>query len=424
MIFLSRLHSFLVWLDDKPNRRVILVGVLILALLLRLIAALMLPVDYRLRKDALLYVSIAEHLLDDGVYGEELGVPFALVPPAYPLFIAGMFTLTGRSLMAVRLAQVVVSGFAVWLTYLTGKEAFSKHVGLGAALIYAIYPPFVVYTGPYLTEALYIPLFVLYLVFLVRSLKTPSIKYVALSGVGFGLAMLTKETLIAFPLALPLILWWAKFSPRQAIRYVLVFIVVTLVVLSPWLMRNYLTFGSIFYTSRTAYIQYEITGAGYLAPRYEDEVAEQKLPVSEADEKFDYYQRYGRTRDLWSIQFLLNQPGTYLRYIINRLIEFWLHPNGLWSLPETLVIRAGYVLAHVVMLGLTVWQMIVNLRRRDAVTGGLVMMLLYVTVVGIFLRRPIPRYNLPFLPIIFVFTVRGVLAVLKHFEFQPHWMKA
>ena len=418
MIFLPRLHSLLAWLDDESNKRTILVGVLILALLLRLTAAVILPIDYRLRKDALLYVSVAEHLLDDGVYGEELGVPFALVPPAYPLFLAGIFALAGRSLMAVRLAQVAVGVLAVWLTYLAGKYTFSDRVGLGAALIYAIYPPFVVYVAPYLTEALYIPLFALYLAFLVQSIREPSVKYTALAGVGFGLAMLTKETLIAFPLALPLIFWWARFSLRQAIRYVLIFVVVTLVVLSPWLVRNYATFGHAFYTSRTAYIQYELTGTGYLAPRFEDEVEERESPVSESDDKYEYYQRYGRTSDLWKPSFFLNQPGTYLRYLFNRLVEFWLHPNGLWSLPEVFIIRVGYIAAHVLMLGLALWQMIVNLRARDTVTGGLVLLLIYVTAVGILLRRPNPRYNLPFLPIVFIFTAKGALVLGKRFALR------
>jgi 4-amino-4-deoxy-L-arabinose transferase-like glycosyltransferase len=411
----TELQSLLTWLDNDRRQRTILIGLLVIALLLRLTAALILPVDYRLRKDALLYVSVAEHLLDHGVYGEAPGVPFALVPPAYPLFVAGGFALSGRSLMVVRLAQVVVGVLAVWLTYLAGKRAFSARVGLGAALICAIYPPFVVYVAPYLTEALYIPLFALYLVFLVRSLKAPSAKYAALSGIGFGLTMLTKETLIAFPLGFPIIFWWAQVNVRRALRYVLVFAGVTLLVLSPWLMRNGMTFGSPFYTSRTAYIRYELTGTGYLAPRFEDEVAEREAPVSESDDKYEYYQRYGRTSDLWKPSFFLNQPGTYLRYLFNRLVEFWLHPNGLWSLPEVFIIRAGYIAAHVLMLGVALWQMIVNVRARDAVTGGLVLMLVYVTAVGVLLRRPNPRYNLPFLPIVFIFTAKGALVSLKRF---------
>lgn len=404
--------SFLSRLDSR-GRRAVLIGLLLTAFILRLTAALILPLDYRLRDDAVEYVTVAEHLLEDGIYGEQPGVPYAVVPPGYPLFIAGLFALSRKSLMAVRLAQVVVGVVAVWFTYLAGKGVFSPRAGLGAAIICAIYPPFVVYAAPFMTEALYIPLFALYLVFFLCSLKRPSIKYAALAGGAFGLAMLTRETLIAFPLILPVILWWARFSLEQALRYGLIFVAVTLFVLSPWLVRNYATFGHPFYTSRTAYIQYELIGRGYLAPRFEDHAQERELPVTEADDKYDYYQRYGRTSDLWDIGLLLNQPGTYLRYLFNRLVEFWLHPNGLWSLPEVFIVRAGYVAAHIVMLGLATWQVVVNLRRRSGPAGGLALILLYVTGVGTLLRRPNPRYNLPFLPIVFIFAARGIVEVIE-----------
>jgi 4-amino-4-deoxy-L-arabinose transferase-like glycosyltransferase len=409
----ARLLSLLPQLEEDQRIHAVLVGLLVIAFVLRLAVALLLPLDYRLRDDAVEYVSVAEHMLEDGIYGEEPGTSYAVVPPGYPLFVAGILALSGRSLIGVRLAQVIVGVLAVWFTYLAGKSTFSARIGLGAAAICAIYPPFVVYIAPYLTEALYIPLFVLYLVFFLPSLKEPSVKHTAFAGVGFGLTMLTKETLIAFPVVLPLILWWAKISFRQALRYLLVFATVTLLVLSPWLARNYLTFGHVFYTSRIAYIQYELTGTGYLAPRFEDEAEERKQPVTESDENYDYYQQYGRTSDLWSVRFALHQPVTYLRYLFNRLIEFWLHPNGLWSLPEILVMRAAYIAGHVGMLGLATWQMIVGLRRRDAVTGAFALILLFVTVVGVFLRRPNPRYNLPFLPILFIFSARGALALIE-----------
>ena len=322
MINLSQPRLLLEWLGDDRCQRAILIGLLVAGLILRLTAALILPADFHYRADAVEYVSAAQNLLDHGIYGEHVGIPYAVVPPGYPLFVAAVLAVTGRSFLVLRLAQALLGTAAVWFTYLAGKRAFSARVGFGAALICAIYPPFVVYVAPYLTEALYIPLFALYLAFLVQSLKEPSsVKYAALSSVGFGLAMLIKETLIAFPLALPVIFWWARFSLRQALRYILVFAAVTLLVLLPWLARNYATFGHPFYTSRTAYIQYQLTGRGYLAPRYEEQVEEQESPVSESDRLYDYYQRYGRTSDLWKPRFFLNQPGTYLRYLFNRLVE-------------------------------------------------------------------------------------------------------
>jgi 4-amino-4-deoxy-L-arabinose transferase-like glycosyltransferase len=230
--------------------------------------------------------------------------------------------------------------------------------------------------------------------------------------------MLTKETLIVFPLALPLVFWGARLSLRQALRYLVVFPVATVLVLAPWLIRNYSTFGHVLYTSRTAYIQYELTGTGYVTPYFEEQVKHAASPVSESSDKYDYYQRYGRNSDLWNLGFALNHPATYVRYLFNRLVEFWLHPSGLWSLPEVLVIRTAYIAAHTAMLALAAWQMLIGLRRREAVTGGLMILLAYVTVVGSMFNRPNPRYNLPFLPIIFIYAARGALSLIERFADQ------
>jgi 4-amino-4-deoxy-L-arabinose transferase-like glycosyltransferase len=288
-------------------------------------------------------------------------------------------------------------------------------VGLGAGLICAIYPPFILYAVPYLSEALYLPLLAFYISYLIRSTREPTVNDVALAGVAFGLSMLTKETLIAFPLVLPLLLMWARLGLREILRYLLVFTAVVVLVLSPWLARNYHVFGDILYTERTAAIRYQLTGTGYLSPRFEERVEGRESPVSESDRLYSYYQRFGRTSDLWRVGFLLNDPATYARYVFSRLVEFWLHPNGLSSLPEDYVVRIGYVVVHIAMLGLALWQMILDLRRRDGPTGGLVIMLLYVTMVGVFLRRPNPRYNLPFLPIVFIFAARGALGLVSRF---------
>jgi 4-amino-4-deoxy-L-arabinose transferase-like glycosyltransferase len=423
MIRAAQSPSFLNRLDNR-GKHVALISLLVIAFVLRLAVAMILPLDYRLQKDAVEYVSVADNLLTTGVFGSEEGVPYAKIPPGYPLFLAAIFAISGRSLLAVRAAQVVLGVAIVWLVYLAGKHTFSSHVGLLSALIAALYPPFVVYVAPYWTETLYTSLALIFILYFVRLLENSTIGDVCLAGIGFGSSMLVKESLIAFPLALPFSFWWARFDRRQAIQYLFVFAVAVLLVLSPWLARNYLTFDHIFYTSRTSYIRYELTGTGYLSPLFEDEVAKRESPPTASNELYNYYQRYGRTSDLWNPRFLLREPVTYLRYIVNRLTEFWLHPNGLHSLPPHFALRAGYTAAHVGMLGLAAWQMAVHLRHRDAATGGLVLILLYITGVGVFLRRPNPRYNLPFLPIVFIFSARGILKVTDWLSGQKQHQNA
>jgi len=52
--------------------------------------------------------------------------PGAIQPPAYTVFVAGVMALSGRSLTAVRFAQVVLSTFTVWLVYQLGSSWLAR----------------------------------------------------------------------------------------------------------------------------------------------------------------------------------------------------------------------------------------------------------------------------------------------------------
>jgi hypothetical protein len=191
-----------------------------------------------------------------------------------------------------------------------------------------------------------------------------------------------------------------------------------LLTLSPWFVRNYYTFGQVFYTTRTEAIRYKLTGNGYLSPRYEH-LAENG--ASTADEQpLDEntrreYERFGRQSQWFSLNFLMAHPDTYFRHLANRFIEYWFHPNGLQSLPENTVIRGLYIVVHLTILGLAIVGMVSGLSLRESASGVLVLLMIYITVTSLFLTGPNPRYNLPFLPIIFTFTARGTWALIERF---------
>jgi 4-amino-4-deoxy-L-arabinose transferase-like glycosyltransferase len=241
------------------------------------------------------------------------------------------------------------------------------------------------------------------------------------AAVAFGLALLTREILFSFPLFFPLCLWWARVSWRDAGRYLLVLSIVILITLSPWLLRNYRTFGYAFYTERIEAVRYKLTGHGYLSPHYahldgEDNASTPQAPLSETVKRD--IERFGQQSQWFSVEFLIQHPGTYFRHLINRFVEYWLHPNGLHSLPELFLVRALYVAIHVCMLALAVVGMVIGLRHRDIASGVFVAVLINITITNLFFSGPNPRYNLPFLPIVFIFTARGALVLYKCFALR------
>jgi 4-amino-4-deoxy-L-arabinose transferase-like glycosyltransferase len=413
MKVLLRVYSYLSLLGDERHRRAVLLCLLAVAFVLRLAAALIVPIDYRLRDDAVEYVSDARHLLTLGVFGEEPGIPYAIIPPGYPLFIAAIFALTNQSLMAVRLAQVVLGTLMVWLTYLIGREITPRYAGLLGAFISALYPAWIMWVVVFMIEALYTVLLLAFTWCFIRSLQTYTVKYTILTGVTFGLSLLTREVLLIFPLAFPLAFWWSRISWRHAWRYLLLFIIVALLTLSPWLARNYHTFGQVFYTERTESIRYQLTGSGYLSAYYKH-LADENIPPPPPNKPPDFYERYGSPSEWISVNYLLTNPTTYLYHLGHRLVEVWLHPNGLESLPDNLVVRSIYIALHICMLVLAGVSVVAGLKRRDVIIGIFTLLLVYVTGMSLFFTAPNPRYTLPSLPLIFILSALGLGSVWQY----------
>ncbi len=407
--------------NSTEHRKFIII--LFIGLLSRLLIITIFPIDYRLQNDALEYITVAENMCDYGTFGTEADVPYAKFPPGYPLLICGVFTVFGKSLLMIRIIQTIISVVSIGMIFLITKKVASTKISLMSAFLFAIFPPFIGNVVLYLTETLYILIILIFWYYFIKFVQETNLRNAIFSGLAFGTTLLVKETLIVFPLLLPFIFFFKKIDLKKDIHLLFVFIISGLIVISPWIIRNYLRFNKIFFTSRTSAIQVKITDTGYLSDEFEDWSEERDSSIDQSDELYDYYLKYGRTSDLWDLSLLIKSPGIYLRYIFNRLIEFWFHPNGLESLPDIGFVQLGYRLFHCLFLLLAIYQILVNLWRGDVVSASVLCILIYITVVGVIFRRPNPRYNMPFLSLLISYTVMGGFCIMQRLKIVASNMK-
>jgi len=384
-----------------------LIGIILFGLIIRLLVVFIFPIDFRLQKDALEYLTVAVNLVDFNIFGVDPNVPYAKFPPGYPLLVSAIFDVFGKKLIAVRLIQVLFSLSSIWMVYQIGRQISKPKISLFSSFLFALYPPFVFNVIFYLTETLFILVVLIFWYFYIQWIKKRTIRTAILAGSSFAIALLVKETLIAFPLILPLLLVGKKGDNKKTISQIIIFAMTTLFFVSPWLIRNYIQFDNLFFTSRTSAIKYKITESGFLSDEFEPWYSKSNSPIEESDPLSYYYQEFGRTTDLWDFSFFINSPQTYVILIFNRLIEFWLHPNGLFSLPDIYLLRSGYQLFHILLLGLAFAQLMSDIRRNDLISISVILLLIYLTIVGVIFRRPNPRYNMPFLSILMCYAAIG-----------------
>jgi len=190
-------------------------------------------------------------------------LPASVRTPLYSLFLLAVRQLLGPAPRTAALVQVLLGGVTTLLTAWMGTRIASQRAGRIAALLYALNPAQIRFTGDLLTETLLSLLLlgaVCALLCYVRPAPTPlwtrrlpRRAWLALSALLVGLAILCKPNVQFLPLLWVVPLGLHAYATRRGAprwphwRGVLVDVAVLLgvvaAVLSPWYVRNERTFG-------------------------------------------------------------------------------------------------------------------------------------------------------------------------------------
>ncbi|KPV50264.1 hypothetical protein SE17_27980, partial [Kouleothrix aurantiaca] len=267
-------------------------GVLLLALLLALALRLLLwsgPL-HQPANDETEYIAVARDLLA-GRGWQFYDHYHWLRAPLYPLWLAGSLWLAGDDLHRAALPNILLSTATVWLNYRLALALLGRRAARAAALLTAVLWTLVTFASLYMGETLFTFCFTAGLLCLVpgaddqrpttdpstgsgqapstrsgqaqRQLATGDWRMmtgrIALAGLFFGLATLTRSALMLF---LPVVaLWllvqmttddrrpttddrrfsWSAVSGRWS--GALVFLLAAALTIAPWTVRNYIAYG-------------------------------------------------------------------------------------------------------------------------------------------------------------------------------------
>jgi 4-amino-4-deoxy-L-arabinose transferase-like glycosyltransferase len=198
--------------------------------------------------DAGAYARIAESLYRDGSFdARPPGVsrevqPASSYAPGLPLFVAGIYELSGGAHLTLALVVLALLGAgAIPLTYLLGGRMAGPVAGLIGATAIAIYPALLDYQGLLLTEPLAALLLSAALVALLHAADRPSPWRWLGCGVLLGALSLVRPEYLILAVLLPLS-WllreWLRGQLRRSAALAGVSLLGTVVVLAPWTIRN------------------------------------------------------------------------------------------------------------------------------------------------------------------------------------------
>ena len=337
-------------------------------------------------------------------------------PPLYPYFLGAVKVLAGESFFyAVRLGQALLGALVCAMSWWIGRALFNPAVGLLAGLGAALCGPLIFFDGELLPACLATFVNLLALVVLLRVWRRPSRWGFLGAGAAFGIGALAVPTVLAFAVAVPIVLLWV--APRR-LGWAGAFVLGVLLAIAPVAWRNWAIGGDGVGISYNAGINLYIgNNPDYAAtvairPGWEwDDLVTQpaRAGIERPSAKSAYF-----AKRAWS--YIREAPTEWLGLMGYKLGAFWHgdergrnQPIYFWRAYSTVLSatlwKAGIAFPFGVVAPLALWGMLLSVRRLGP-TWPLLYVLNYgLGVIAFFVAA---RYRVPVLPVLVVFAAYGL----------------
>jgi len=388
------------------HRRILVLGILLalVALGVRVLFVLLYPASSLAGGDPAAYWSFAQGIASGAGFRSTIEPWLADRPPLYPYFVSAVMLLAGAERLNVFLAQALLGGLSVMLFYWTAVRILGNVRGLAAGALMIFFPHLLIFTKQILTESLYLFLLVALLAVLILPTSLERMWVWSLTGLVVGLLILVRREALLPAVLLTIAIFGLRIQARSH-RMLLAGITiafVALLVVAPWLWRNYQAFGTPILSSSSG-INFMVGNNPLARGGYTPPPPEWQAQYSGLDE-------LARDRKAWelSLEWMRENPLAFVRLLPAK----W---SYLWGKAGNLVLD----LADVILIPFYLFGIYRLYRRRAGwqmiavITGVLVLTNLFIGLlyVGGW------RYRLAIYPALFLLAAFGIPErVMQWFE--------
>jgi 4-amino-4-deoxy-L-arabinose transferase-like glycosyltransferase len=174
------------------------------------------------------------------------GTPSAFRPPGYPFLLGGLYAVVGDHPDAARVLGALLGVLAVILLAYLGRAVWTPRIGLLAGGLAAIYLPLIALNATLLSESLFIPVEVGFVLCLVACTRhRDQLRWPILAGVLCALAALTRAVADVWLVPALVVMLGAGITARMRWRSAVAAVVAFALVLAPWTIRNLTVFHTV-----------------------------------------------------------------------------------------------------------------------------------------------------------------------------------
>jgi 4-amino-4-deoxy-L-arabinose transferase-like glycosyltransferase len=323
--------------------------------------------------------------------------PSAWAPPLYPYILAGVFQLFGiysnASAWLILAFNSIFSALTCFTLYRIAERIYGEAVARAAAWTWALFP-YAIYWPVRVVWEMSLTAFLLSwaLLLTLRMAEAPARPQ---TWVGFGvlwgvIALTNTAVLSLLPFFLLYVLWR---SPRrsQQLTGLGLCMATAVVVVSPWLVRNYAVFGKFVFVRDNLPLEMHMANN----ERSQGLWTRSEHPGNDPDSmrRFEELGEIGFMEEMQREvrEFIRNNPAKFVRFTLERTVYFWIGP------PQADIV-AGYDLMIARHVGLVLPSIFafaglwLTLRQRKP-EGWLLGSFLLIYPLPYYLVNPFPRYK-------------------------------
>lgn len=200
--------------------------------------------------DSRAYHEIALQIAKGNGISKEDGNPNFHRLPLYPIFISSIYFVFGPKKEVALALQIFIASLIPLLIFALSLTLFplAPLTAKAAGLVGCIHIGFVLYSGFFMTESLFIFLFLAFCILFFKNLKKEDNNLkILIPGILLGLASLTRPVGQFLILASIFIIFISGLKIKPKICKSLFLFLGWLAIVSTWLVRNYLLLGHIFF---------------------------------------------------------------------------------------------------------------------------------------------------------------------------------
>ena len=338
-------------------------------------------------------------------------LPNLLMPPlyAYYLYILSFFNLENQNfILLILFSQVLLASISVLIFYKINKIFFSQKISFYSSMLFSLFPLYIYACGQISSISLTIFLALLFYYYFFKISNNNKFTYTLLFAVIGGLLILLRREFI---LIIILSSFYLFFYFKTPIKNILLVFLISLITISPYLVRNYIIFEKIIIHSSFGFNLWKgnnrnskVEGSFLIEKNLQDKI--DKVPK----DKF-YRINFDKVFLSEAIKNIKDDPLRYLTLYIKRTISYFF--IDIESSKYNYYNRIHYL--PVLLLGITSLIGIYLSDKKSYQLNYLIFIILFYIFVFSFFSI-MPRYKLYILPLQIIFTSIFIDYVIKKYK--------